>query len=134
MKKILLVFGTRPEAIKMAPLVKKLQAVPEEFQTIVCVTGQHREMLDQVLFTQLDSGVEISNIVLMGMGEPLDNYENTLRFLELATNDNAWMNMIKEGATTTFEAWGKDQKWNTSLFHPWASAPVIVFAKKNRVY
>lgn len=49
MKKILLVFGTRPEAIKMAPLVKKLQQTPEEFQTIVCVTGQHREMLDQVL-------------------------------------------------------------------------------------
>ena len=49
MKKILLVFGTRPEAIKMAPLVKKLQANTEEFQTIVCVTGQHREMLDQVL-------------------------------------------------------------------------------------
>ena len=49
MKKILLVFGTRPEAIKMAPLVKKLQANPEEFQTVVCVTGQHREMLDQVL-------------------------------------------------------------------------------------
>ena len=49
MKKILLVFGTRPEAIKMAPLVKKLQAMPEAFQTIVCVTGQHREMLDQVL-------------------------------------------------------------------------------------
>ena len=49
MKKILLVFGTRPEAIKMAPLVKKLQEMPEEFQTMVCVTGQHREMLDQVL-------------------------------------------------------------------------------------
>ena len=49
MKTILIVFGTRPEAIKMAPLVKKLQANPEEFQTIVCVTGQHREMLDQVL-------------------------------------------------------------------------------------
>ena len=49
MKKILLVFGTRPEAIKMAPLVKKLQAEPDEFQTVVCVTGQHREMLDQVL-------------------------------------------------------------------------------------
>lgn len=48
-KKILLVFGTRPEAIKMAPLVKKLQEYPEQFQTIVCVTGQHREMLDQVL-------------------------------------------------------------------------------------
>ena len=49
MKTILLVFGTRPEAIKMAPLVKKLQEMPEEFQTVVCVTGQHREMLDQVL-------------------------------------------------------------------------------------
>lgn len=49
MKKILLVFGTRPEAIKMAPLVKKLQTMPEDFETVVCVTGQHREMLDQVL-------------------------------------------------------------------------------------
>ncbi len=45
----MLVFGTRPEAIKMAPLVKELQKYPEEFETIVCVTGQHREMLDQVL-------------------------------------------------------------------------------------
>jgi len=48
-KTILLVFGTRPEAIKMAPLVKALQTQPEKFKTIVCVTGQHREMLDQVL-------------------------------------------------------------------------------------
>ena len=49
MKKIMLVFGTRPEAIKMCPLVKEFQKYPEEFNTIVCVTGQHREMLDQVL-------------------------------------------------------------------------------------
>lgn len=49
MKKILLVFGTRPEAIKMAPLVKEFQKYPEDFETVVCVTGQHREMLDQVL-------------------------------------------------------------------------------------
>lgn len=49
MKKVMLVFGTRPEAIKMAPLVKKFQQSPEEFETVVCVTGQHREMLDQVL-------------------------------------------------------------------------------------
>lgn len=49
MKKIMLVFGTRPEAIKMAPLVKELQKYPDKFETIVCVTGQHREMLDQVL-------------------------------------------------------------------------------------
>ena len=45
----MLVFGTRPEAIKMAPLVKEFQKYPEKFETIVCVTGQHREMLDQVL-------------------------------------------------------------------------------------
>ena len=49
MKKVMLVFGTRPEAIKMCPLVKEFQKHPAEFETIVCVTGQHREMLDQVL-------------------------------------------------------------------------------------
>ncbi len=49
MKKILIVFGTRPEAIKMAPVVKELGSRPNEFETKVCVTGQHREMLDQML-------------------------------------------------------------------------------------
>ena len=49
MKKVMLVFGTRPEAIKMCPLVKEFQKHPDEFKTVVCVTGQHREMLDQVL-------------------------------------------------------------------------------------
>ena len=49
MKRVMLVFGTRPEAIKMCPLVKEFQKHPSDFQTIVCVTGQHREMLDQVL-------------------------------------------------------------------------------------
>ena len=49
MKKVMLVFGTRPEAIKMCPLVKEFQKRADEFETIVCVTGQHREMLDQVL-------------------------------------------------------------------------------------
>lgn len=49
MKKVMLVFGTRPEAIKMCPLVKEFQKHADKFETIVCVTGQHREMLDQVL-------------------------------------------------------------------------------------
>ena len=49
MKKVMLVFGTRPEAIKMCPLVKEFQKYPRDFETVVCVTGQHREMLDQVL-------------------------------------------------------------------------------------
>lgn len=49
MKRIMLVFGTRPEAIKMCPLVKEFQKYQQDFETVVCVTGQHREMLDQVL-------------------------------------------------------------------------------------
>jgi UDP-N-acetylglucosamine 2-epimerase (non-hydrolysing) len=49
MKKVMLVFGTKPEAIKMCPLVLELKGRPEQFQTVVCVTGQHREMLDQGL-------------------------------------------------------------------------------------
>ena len=49
MKKIMLVFGTRPEAIKMAPLAIELKRDKDNFETIICVTGQHREMLDQVL-------------------------------------------------------------------------------------
>lgn len=49
MKTVMLVFGTRPEAIKMAPLVKKFQKYSSDFKTVVCATGQHREMLDQVL-------------------------------------------------------------------------------------
>lgn len=52
----------------------------------------------------------------------------------LATDKGAWLNMLEEGATTTFEAWGGNQKWNTSLFHPWATAPLIVFAKDTEVY
>ncbi len=49
MKKILSVFGTRPEAIKMAPVIKELEKHPDTFKSVVCVTAQHREMLDQVL-------------------------------------------------------------------------------------
>ena len=47
----------------------------------------------------------------------------------LATDEKAWLNMIEQGGTSTFEAWGKEQKWNTSLFHPWAVAPLIVFSE-----
>ena len=44
----------------------------------------------------------------------------------LSDGKNSWLNMIKEGATTAFEAWGKERKWNTSLFHPWAVAPILI--------
>lgn len=53
---------------------------------------------------------------------------------KMATDEKCWINMLNEGATTVFEAWGKDQKWNTSLCHPWAAAPAIVFAENVRPY
>ena len=77
MKKIMLVFGTRPEAIKMAPLVKEFQKYPEQFQTIVCVTGQHREMLDQVL--TLFEIIPDYDLNIMKQGQDL--YDVTARVL-----------------------------------------------------
>lgn len=77
MKKIILVFGTRPEAIKMAPLVKEFQKYPEQFQTIVCVTGQHREMLDQVL--NLFEIIPDYDLNIMKKGQDL--YDVTARVL-----------------------------------------------------
>ena len=77
MKKVMLVFGTRPEAIKMAPLVKEFQKNAELFQTIVCVTGQHREMLDQVL--QLFEIIPDYDLNIMKQGQDL--YDVTARVL-----------------------------------------------------
>lgn len=77
MKKVMLVFGTRPEAIKMAPLVKEFEKHPESFETIVCVTGQHRQMLDQVL--QLFDIKPQYDLNIMKQGQDL--YDVTARVL-----------------------------------------------------
>lgn len=77
MKTIMLVFGTRPEAIKMCPLVKEFQKHPEDFHTIVCVTGQHREMLDQVL--HIFEVVPDFDLNIMKQGQDL--YDVTARVL-----------------------------------------------------
>ena len=77
MNKIMLVFGTRPEAIKMAPLVKEFQKYPNKFETIVCVTGQHREMLDQVL--ELFNITPDYDLNIMKQGQDL--YDITARVL-----------------------------------------------------
>lgn len=77
MKKIMLVFGTRPEAIKMCPLVKEFQKHTDKFETIVCVTGQHREMLDQVLHLfEIQPNYDL-NIMKQGQ----DLYDVTARVL-----------------------------------------------------
>nr|WP_314593297.1 UDP-N-acetylglucosamine 2-epimerase (non-hydrolyzing) [uncultured Porphyromonas sp.] len=85
MKKVMLVFGTRPEAIKMAPLVKEFQARASEFETIVCVTGQHREMLAQVLslfeitpdydlaiMREKQDLYDVTSLVLLGLRDVLE--------------------------------------------------------------
>ena len=88
MKKILIVFGTRPEAIKMAPLVKEFQKYSNHFETKVCVTAQHREMLDQVLeifeiIPEYDLNImkagqdlyDVTSSVLLGMKEVLNDFQ-----------------------------------------------------------
>lgn len=72
-------------------------------------------------------GVQFSYFVLKSLGK----IEAFKEELDLIVNESkhSWVNMIREGATTCFEAWGKEQKWNTSLCHPWASAPVIAIVE-----
>lgn len=72
----------------------------------------------------LSCGVQFAYFVLKGLGR-IGAYEDELALLVNET-EHSWVNMLKEGATTCFEAWGKAQKWNTSLCHPWASAPIII--------
>jgi len=94
MNRILLVFGTRPEAIKMAPLVKEFQKYPEKFDTKVCVTGQHRQMLDQVLevfdiHPDYDLNImapnqdlyDITSKVLLGMRDVLKKFQPEIVFV-----------------------------------------------------
>ena len=58
----------------------------------------------------------------------MGRYEEAYSLI-VSEDEHSWYNMVREGATTCFEAWGKDQKWNTSLCHPWASAPISVLAE-----
>ena len=102
MKKIMLVFGTRPEAIKMAPLVKEFQKHPDKFETIVCVTAQHREMLDQVLelfeitpeydlniMKQGQDLYDITSKVILGMRDVFNEVKPDLVFVHGDTTTSA---------------------------------------------
>ena len=103
MKKIMLVFGTRPEAIKMCPLVKEFQKHPKDFETIVCVTGQHREMLDQVL--RIFDVTPDYDLNIMKQGQDL--YDVTARVLtgmrDVFKNDKPDVVLV-HGDTTTSTA------------------------------
>lgn len=103
MKKIMLVFGTRPEAIKMAPLVKEFQKHPDKFEIIVCVTGQHRQMLDQVL--QIFDITPDYDLNIMKQGQDL--YDVTARVLtgmRDVLNESRPNVVLVHGDTTTSTA------------------------------
>lgn len=90
-----------------------------------------KKLVDKIYEKKLNSmGVYMAYFALAALVKAGEREKAT----ELVLDENAWQNMIKEGATTTFEAWGKDQKWNTSLFHPWAVAPLIVFSEIKEIY
>lgn len=74
----------------------------------------------------LSCGVYMSYYVLKALCK-MGRYEEVLSLI-LSEDERSWLNMISEGATTCFEAWGKEQKHNTSLCHPWAFSPIIVLA------
>ena len=85
------------------------------------------DISEHIMSRGLCCGVYMAYFVLKGlcrMGKHREAYE-----LIVNKSEHSWYNMLKEGATTCFEAWGKEQKWNTSLCHPWASAPISVLAE-----
>ena len=102
MKKIMLVFGTRPEAIKMAPLVKEFHKHPDTFKTTVCVTGQHRQMLDQVL--EIFDIKPDYDLNIMKQGQDL--YDVTARVLtgmrDVLTEVKPDVVLVHGDTTTTF--------------------------------
>ncbi len=93
------------------------------------INKQH--IVDLIMKKKLTSmGVYMAYFTLAGLVN--NGYEKEA--LELTLDPKCWLNMLSQGATTTFEAWGKEQKSNCSLFHPWTTAPIIIFAENNIVY
>ena len=102
MKKIMICFGTRPEAIKMCPLVKELMSRPDEFETVVCVTGQHREMLDQVLsIFQVEPHY---NLAIMEKGQTLFTITRKIldRIEEVLDKEKPDVVLVHGDTSTTF--------------------------------
>ena len=104
MKKVLLVFGTRPEAIKMCPLVLELKSRSDEFETVVCVTGQHREMLDQVL--DVFGVVPDYDLAIMRPGQTLFDITSDvlLRIKEVLEEERPDCALVHGDTTTSFAA------------------------------
>lgn len=100
LKKLLFIFGTRPEAIKMAPIIKECQKHPDRFETMICITGQHKEMLFQVLdFFQIKPDFDLA---LMQHNQTLfDITANALKGIEQVLKDYSPDVILVQGDTTT---------------------------------
>lgn len=85
------------------------------------------EIADFLMEKKFCCGVYMAYFMLKGLCR-IGRYEDALSLI-VSTDENSWYNMVREGATTCYEAWGKDKKWNTSLCHPWACAPISVLAR-----
>ena len=118
----MLVFGTRPEAIKMAPLVKEFQKHNDTFNTIVCVTGQHRQMLDQVL--QLFDITPHYDLNIMKEGQDL--YDVTARVLV------GMRDILKETHPDVVLVHGDDLK--KTIFLQLKSLLIMIIAKTLQLY
>lgn len=84
----------------------------------------YKSVVDLIKKKKFNCGVYNSYFLLKGLAK-IGEFELLYELL-ISEDEHSWANMLREGATTCFEAWGKDQKWNTSLCHPWASAPIPV--------
>ena len=89
--------------------------------------GKENAIADWLVSRGMQCGVYMAFFYLKALAGA-GRYEDVYRLI-VDDGERSWRNMLKEGATTLFEAWGKDQKWNTSLCHPWASAPVAVLVE-----
>lgn len=93
----------------------------------ICSKDKETKIADYLMERGMCCGVYMAYFLLKAlcrMGKYKEAYS-----LIVSEGEHSWYNMVREGATTCFEAWGKDQKWNTSLCHPWASAPITVLAE-----
>src|SRR5208337_470313 len=103
-KKILIVFGTRPEAIKLAPVIKELEKHPAKFSLVVCVTAQHREMLDQVL--RVFDIRPSHDLDIMGNNQTLHDIttKGLLGVKKVIEKERPDLVMVQGDTTTTFAA------------------------------
>lgn len=98
----------------------------------LCPEGAGESTADYIVSKGFSCGVFMSYFVMKALARA----EKSAELFALLTNDgdHGWLNMLSEGATTCFESWGREQKWNTSLCHPWASAPISIILEDLKDY